>query len=86
MGKGGLKTPFGRLTQAKLECRVPGLFFRAVTTFGLGANHVDTLKDAGKFLMVILIVLGWVMLGIGAIWSALDVFRESHKELLTHRA
>ena len=55
-------------------------------TVAIGTGMVDNAKKAGKFLMVILIVLGWVMLGIGAIWSALDVFRESHKELLTHRA
>ena len=64
---------------------VAGLFFWAATAFGLGMTYVDALKDIGRFLMVGSMVLGWVALGAGAIWSALDVFRESHKELLTHK-
>ncbi len=64
---------------------VAGLFFWAATAFGLGTTYVDVLKDIGKYFMVISMVLGWIALSVGAIWSAVDVFRESHKELLTHK-
>lgn len=65
---------------------VAGLFFWAATAFGLGTTLVDVLKDIGKFLMVISVILGWIALSVGAVWSAFDVFRESHKELLIHKA
>ncbi len=64
---------------------VAGLFFWAATAFGLGMNYVDPLKDIGKSLMVVSMILGWVALSAGAVWSALDVFRESHKDLLTRK-
>ena len=64
---------------------VAGLFFWAAAAFGLGTTYVDLLKDVGKFLVVVSMILGWIALGIGAIWSAFDVFREPHKELVTHR-
>jgi hypothetical protein len=61
---------------------VGGMFFLLATSFGLGMNLVDVLHTAGRALMIISFVLGWIALGIGAIWGAADVLVHAGHELV----
>jgi len=53
-----------------------GIFFLLAAAFGLGMSLVDLLFSMGKVFMLLSFVLGWIVLGVGAIWATLDVIRE----------
>jgi hypothetical protein len=36
--------------------------------------------------MVVSMILGWIALGVGAVWGTIDVIREPHDGLVHHKA
>ena len=63
-----------------------GIFFLAAAAFGLGMNLVDMLHDLGRVFMIVTFVLGWIVLGAGALWATFDVVREPDHALSRGRA
>jgi hypothetical protein len=62
-----------------------GIFFLLAASLGLGPVIVDSLrKMVGLFraLTIISLCLGWISLIVGAIWSTVEVLRESEHTLL----
>lgn len=65
---------------------VAGMFFLLTAAFGLGIDLVIALAQIGRAFMLVSMVLGWIALGVGAVWGTIDVIREPHDGLLTHKA
>ena len=65
---------------------VAGMFFLLTAAFGLGIDLVVALADIGRAFMLVSMLLGWIALGIGAVWGTIDVIREPHNGLLHHKA
>lgn len=65
---------------------VAGMFFLLTAAFGLGIDLVVALADIGKSFMLVSMLLGWIALGVGAVWGTIDVIREPHNGLLHHKA
>ena len=63
-----------------------GIFFLAAAAFGLGMNLVDMLRDLGRVFMIVTFVIGWIVLGAGALWATFDVIREPDHALSRSRA
>lgn len=63
-----------------------GIFFLLSAAFGLGMNLVEMLQDIGRVFMIVSFVLGWIVLGAGALWATLDVIREPDHALSRTRA
>jgi hypothetical protein len=70
---------------------IGGIFFLLAASFGLGLSTIIApLHDIGTWgsviraLMICSFILGWVALGCGAVWSTVEVLRESDHSVL-HR-
>src|SRR5213594_2846499 len=63
-----------------------GIFFLAAAAFGLGMGLVTMLHDLGQVFMIVSFVLGWTVLGVGALWATFDVVREPDHKLAQGRA
>ena len=63
-----------------------GIFFLAAAAFGLGMGLVDMLHDLGRVIMIVTFVLGWIVLGAGALWATFDVIREPDHALARGKA
>jgi vacuolar-type H+-ATPase subunit I/STV1 len=64
---------------------VAGIFFLLAASFGVGIGLVEVLHDIGRVFMIVSIVLGWIALGVGAIFGTVDVIREPNHGLLRAR-
>ena len=65
---------------------VAGMFFLLTAAFGLGMDLISGLAEIGKAFMLVSMLLGWIALGVGAVWGTIDVIREPHDGLLHHKA
>ncbi|MDB6125934.1 MAG: hypothetical protein JWQ71_4927 [Pedosphaera sp.] len=66
---------------------VGGIFFLLAASFGLGFSLLESLRasatllSAGRSLMIISTIIGWLGLFIGAIWSTVEVLREREVDI-----
>ena len=66
---------------------VGGIFFLLAASFGLGFSLIVGARDVvfwavlTRVLMICSFVLGWIALGIGAIWSTLEVWHEPERSV-----
>ena len=60
---------------------VGGIFFLLAASFGLGFALIAGARDVQfwavltRVLMICSFILGWIALGIGAVWSTIEVWR-----------
>ncbi len=60
---------------------VAGIFFLLAASFGLGMNLIPLLTHFGQVFMIVSFVLGWVAMGVGAIWTTIEIIREPEHDL-----
>jgi uncharacterized membrane protein len=64
---------------------IGGIFFLLAASLGLGPIVADSLRNMARLfngLTIISLCLGWLSLIVGALWSTLEVLRESEHTLL----
>lgn len=60
---------------------VAGIFFLFAVSFGLGMNMIPLLTNFGQVFMIVSFVLGWIAMGVGAIWTTIEIIREPEHAL-----
>jgi len=64
---------------------IGGIFFLLAASFGLGPIIADSLRNMARLfngLTILSLCLGWISLIFGALWSTVEVLRESEHTLL----